>query len=114
MGVSRSKQGAENVHVSSYSQHRLRLQGVRFSAMAKGTSGQRTAGSVQLLRVLQRTTRTALSAKLHVSRASVGYWASGRSRPDYQQRRTCQRELGIPLDAWDQAPAAAAASAVAA
>lgn len=67
-----------------------------------------------LLLHLQTSTRVATVGRLRIkiSATAIGYWASGRSTPEYPQRVACRDTLGIPLDAWDQPPLRGKAAAL--
>lgn len=61
-----------------------------------------TAGRAALLAALLAVRQVDLARRLGVSRPILSQWASGARRPAYAGRVALDRELGIPLDAWDR------------
>lgn len=64
-----------------------------------------TAGRRALLALLQGTTQVEVALAIGVSRTSVSWWSSGKTRPSRRARRALSAVYGIAPEAWGRLPA---------
>ncbi|WP_437671501.1 helix-turn-helix domain-containing protein [Sorangium sp. So ce131] len=59
-------------------------------------------GGIRLLKLTKKYTQARVARKCGVSQAVISFWISGRSKPDYENRKTLYKQYQIEMDAWDR------------
>lgn len=62
----------------------------------------RTEGQVLILKFTNRLSTIRVARKCGVSQAVVSLWASGRRKPNFENRKALFEVFQIPMEAWDR------------